>query len=353
MFRLGLNACLAPQSLDERYFMEKAMCKELDFNIDSKAFNRYSVYVLIMPSNECYIGATSRKPQERWRNGEGYKTSKELYSRIQRYGWDNIQKRVLINELSLEQANRIEKYVISKFRENGFKILNKKDGGDGFNVAKEESKKLTIHESECPIINQETLSAVLSAPKNHSSKPVLCVETGIAYASTVEASEMTGINKATIRNCCNGRRSTGGGYHWQFIQKEHKKLPKQNIARRRVRCIDTGIVFNTITEAYEITGIDKTSISHACNGRVSVAGGYSWEFVDNPTSKGNKKSGYAPKSVKCIETGKVYSSAYEAVNELFPNDKESRKEIKAKLIREVCNKLPHHITALKLHWEYA
>ena len=50
------------------------------------------------------------------------------------------------------------------------------------------------------------------------SKPVQCIETGIIYDSAKEASKKTGLNRASISQCCNGvRYKTVGGYHWEFV----------------------------------------------------------------------------------------------------------------------------------------
>ena len=49
------------------------------------------------------------------------------------------------------------------------------------------------------------------------SKPIKCVETGIIYSSAHEASRQTGINQGHISLCCNGKRQTAGGFHWEFV----------------------------------------------------------------------------------------------------------------------------------------
>lgn len=51
------------------------------------------------------------------------------------------------------------------------------------------------------------------------SKPVLCVETGIAYPSATEAGKQIGINHRHICTCCKGKRHTTGGYHWKYVEK--------------------------------------------------------------------------------------------------------------------------------------
>ena len=55
--------------------------------------------------------------------------------------------------------------------------------------------------------------------QNHQCKPVRCVETGIVYRSTREASRQTGVNISGICLACRGVRvKTAGGYHWEFVE---------------------------------------------------------------------------------------------------------------------------------------
>ena len=49
---------------------------------------------------------------------------------------------------------------------------------------------------------------------------------------------------------------------------------------RKVRNIDTGIVYESITKATSELGLSRTAISNCLNGRAKTAGGYHWEFVD-------------------------------------------------------------------------
>ena len=47
-------------------------------------------------------------------------------------------------------------------------------------------------------------------------KKVLCISTGVVYDSIKEASEYTGANKKSIGYCCNGKYKHSGGYEWKF-----------------------------------------------------------------------------------------------------------------------------------------
>lgn len=49
-------------------------------------------------------------------------------------------------------------------------------------------------------------------------KRVLCVETGIIYDSIKEAARQTGLCKQKISYCCRGvRYKRTGGFHWKFV----------------------------------------------------------------------------------------------------------------------------------------
>lgn len=49
------------------------------------------------------------------------------------------------------------------------------------------------------------------------SKPVKCVETGEVFQNAYDAQRRTGVSQSRISVCCNGRRKTTGGFHWEFV----------------------------------------------------------------------------------------------------------------------------------------
>lgn len=49
-------------------------------------------------------------------------------------------------------------------------------------------------------------------------KKVRCIETGIIYCSTREAERQTGCAHTHISNVCKGRARTCGGYHWEYVE---------------------------------------------------------------------------------------------------------------------------------------
>ena len=53
-------------------------------------------------------------------------------------------------------------------------------------------------------------------------KKVICVETGVEYDTISQASKLTNINRGNIGVCCSvgNNRKTAGGYHWKYKDAE-------------------------------------------------------------------------------------------------------------------------------------
>lgn len=66
------------------------------------------------------------------------------------------------------------------------------------------------------------MTKISTALKNYPgfSKKVLCVETGVVYASIREAVRQTGITKQHLSAACNKKPGvkTAGGFHWKFFE---------------------------------------------------------------------------------------------------------------------------------------
>lgn len=49
---------------------------------------------------------------------------------------------------------------------------------------------------------------------------------------------------------------------------------------KKVICIETNTIYDSISQAYHETGIPFQNISEVCKGKRQTAGGYHWKFVD-------------------------------------------------------------------------
>lgn len=96
--------------------------------------SNYKVYVHITPVGKLYIGITSQENVKyRWDSGGyGYRHQPLFWKAIQKYGQDNIQHIVLLEELSKEVACECEKYLIAKYNaQNPHFGYNCTAGGEG------------------------------------------------------------------------------------------------------------------------------------------------------------------------------------------------------------------------------
>lgn len=161
--------------------------------------NNYKVYAHIFPNGKKYVGLTKQDPAVRWgKEGKGYKGQPFLYNAIYKYGWNNIEHRILFTNLTKEEAEEKEKEFISKWKTTnsayGYNILN----GGG---APGERKK----EIELP--------QIIKTNKYGHGK-VVCFESKMVYENASTASRELKINLAGIKNCCRGKQVTAGGLHW-------------------------------------------------------------------------------------------------------------------------------------------
>lgn len=95
--------------------------------------------------------------------------------------------------------------------------------------------------------------------KKSQSKPVMCKETGIVYPSTGEAERQTGICRTSIAKCANGKMITAEGFHWGYIvdgEPVFHEVKDKN--RCRIKCIETGQIFNSIAECARSLGEEKS-----------------------------------------------------------------------------------------------
>lgn len=107
--------------------------------------NNYCIYMHISPNGKVYIGQTCQKPEQRWgKNGKGYRTNEYFYSAIQKYGWDNFKHFIIIKNISEEEANYQEEFLINYYDstnpENGYNLHT---GGNNHKCTEETKQKMS------------------------------------------------------------------------------------------------------------------------------------------------------------------------------------------------------------------
>lgn len=63
-------------------------------------------------------------------------------------------------------------------------------------------------------------------------------------------------------------------------RRKYPKREKRERQTKRVLCIETNTVYDSIRQAEEKTGIPHANIIKVCQGKLKTCGGYTWKYVD-------------------------------------------------------------------------
>lgn len=195
----------------------------------------WKVYAHVNKINgKMYIGITSLSLEKRFgANGVGYKKHNvKLWRAICKYGWDSFEHELIANNLTEAEANNMEYMLINRLDtiNNGY---NCREGGRAGKLSNETKAKIR-EKRALQVIPRSTIDnlAEINRGKHKSSefkerereckrqfmKPVLCIETNIVYESLSAAMRDTGIHKSKISMAVHGIMKQAGGYHWKLIE---------------------------------------------------------------------------------------------------------------------------------------
>lgn len=234
----------------------------------------YTVYKHVNKINgKVYVGITGGNVQRRWRSGKGYKRSPHFRKAIEKYGWDNFDHIIILKGISKETACIVERKLIKRYKSRnpkyGYNIASGGQSGAAGTVqgptTLEKKREASLRSWRDPKIREARISAMVGrvmseearrnmslAQKGHfvseetkkkvsdgllkyysdpearkrrsDSVPgktaVRCVETGIIYDSSADACRQTGVSGGNIHSACRGKRNTAGGFHWEFYFEE-------------------------------------------------------------------------------------------------------------------------------------
>ena len=238
----------------------------------------YKIYLLVFPNSDVYIGQTFKSLTERWDAGYGYKIGSRIGDAIAKYGWDNVEKKLLHDNLTLEEADMWESIEIENYGGvNNPKVLNEQSGGrKGFKNS--EYIKQRVANGVNRFYNEHP--EVLTQVDQYSYDFTTFLGT---YNSVAEASRITGVDPCHISACLTLNRISAGGFRWVYHGKRLGiiQYPTGGV-KYKVEQIDKNTnevlnIFESLMEAERTTGISAGSISSCTKGKLKTAGGYKWK----------------------------------------------------------------------------
>ena len=105
------------------------------------------------------------------------------------------------------------------------------------------------------------------------------------YKTATAAAKEAGVVSGSISKCCRKQRMTAAGFYWCFKKDlENFEIPPETpvsvYGAKKVKCVETGIIYESVRGASRALNIGYTSIFDALAGRNPRGGGYHWEYVN-------------------------------------------------------------------------
>ena len=223
---------------------------------DVRSMKKYTVYIHINKiNNKCYVGIITQKPENRWQKGKGYNTQDKFYNAIQKYGWGNFDHKIIAQNLSEDEACKLEQKLIQKY--NAIK--------EGYN-SNEGGKGCLGH-----IVSPEARLKMSEWQKGKKRGP-RSEETKLKIASKLKGRKTYKVPWNLGRKCSEEEKI--------LIRKRAKEAAMRVVAKK-VKCIETNIIYNSLTEASEATGIATCNICGAASGKRHTAGKLHWVYIEN------------------------------------------------------------------------
>lgn len=194
-----------------------------------------SQYVVYVHQNKLnskrYIGITNN-PSKRWYGkGKHYEGCPHFFNAIKKYGWDNFTHEIIESCVTLEEAKKLEREYIAKYKTQDSRYgYNISPGGDwhASMLGKhhtEETKQKMREAALGRVISEEqrerhskALKGRMTGSENHKSTPVRCINTGEVFESQRIAAQAKGVSQSKICLCCKGKRNHTHGLKWEYVE---------------------------------------------------------------------------------------------------------------------------------------
>jgi group I intron endonuclease len=243
-------------------------------------------------TGKVYIGQTIQSLKRRvrvhfWALEKGKHDNPYLQSSYDKYGEECFGSS-LLETCDADDLDSAEVFWIAYYK--AFKGVYNLESGGGRNKE--------LHESTRKKMSIITKSHGWVKSKHPFAKKVIRLNDMKIYGSAVEAAEEIGVTAKSIYQVCRGNNGANfgkDGKWYQFSYYEEGKVYKakeyderKSKLPKKVKCINTGEVFNSTREAAQKMNLNQSKISLCCNGKRSYTGKSNdgvplkWTFVEAP-----------------------------------------------------------------------
>lgn len=208
------------------------------------------VYIHTINENgKKYIGQCAGDPAIRW-GSSGHRYKKQFfYKAIKKYGWENIKHEIIADNLSQEEADKLEIDLIKKYKTNDRKY--------GYNIEAGGRR-----------------GTELFGKKNHNSRSVVCIETDEIWECSICCAKSLNVNLASLQESLyNGYKCKGN--HYKYVDDKSYVINKEPYS---VICNETGKIWKTIKECAVDLGVSARTVSRYCTGERKAKNGLTYKY---------------------------------------------------------------------------
>ena len=222
----------------------------------------YFVYCHTNKHNgKMYFGITCRKPEYRWKHGKGYIKNPYFNSAIKKYGWENFNHKIIASGITREEACKMEKELIKKYNTtNECYGYNLGSGGEHGAEGSKRTEKQNRAKSEQMKIRMKQPETVEKIRKNRM---------GMKFSEE---------HIENLRKSHFGHIPPNKGMKMSERQKLILKEKKRD-KMIKVKCLNTGKIFESIKAASVYMNLQSGNISQVCSGKRKQTGGYAFCYV--------------------------------------------------------------------------
>ena len=240
----------------------------------SEKSRSWTVYVHTNKSNgKRYVGITSRVPELRWQNGTAYRNNTHFNAAIQQDGWDGFEHDIIAQGLSFDKACEMEREYIKQYnltdRRYGYNMTDGGEGICGYEFSAEQRQRMRA---------------------NNSGQKNPC------YGRTGSLHPMYGrrgkdnpnygrvATEEQRRHMSESRLGIQFSEQYLLHMRQSAKRGKDAPNSRSVAMYNAdGVLvqtFDTITDAAQSVGADRSNIVACCRGKIKKSKGYIWRYAD-------------------------------------------------------------------------
>lgn len=266
-------------------------------------------------NGKVYIGKTCTTLKKRARNGEGYVGCVYFWSAIQKYGWENFEPEILEEGLTPEEASIKEIEYIEKYNsadhEFGYNIvkeiqsdfndetrikLSERNKGEnnprwGCHIS-EEHKDIIRESNKKRVYTDEMRANISKAEKKSYAEGRVHPMLGRKHAEEAKDRISKANRGHTPWNKGKKMSEVKADYVPSFLCKHHTEETKKKLSainkgrprydsRKRVLCVETGVIYDSATEAAKKNKCNISRLCKCCRGVAKSSGGYHWRYVDD------------------------------------------------------------------------